>query len=370
MFLLLPVLAIGGSVAPAGDTTRVHFTQAAFVALVEAANPELTAAREARVVMSARIGPVHRLPDPMVELGIMNRSLPAFSRESPVAMDQIRVAQAIPLTGRIGAATHAAEARQSAAAAMVEETRRRLEWRAAADLVELDRLDRTAAVLAEFGPALASLEEIARSRYAVGQGVQTEVIRAQYEAARFAEELLSLTAARRGAVARLNALAGRPVDARIDSVTLTDPPADLPPLGALAARSARTRPLLVARSATRAAAGFEVRRADREQWPDLELSVTYGQQPMLDRSGTDRMVSLMVGARLPIWSGSRQREMRREAEAMERMAAADSATAEADTRARDGELAAVAERNTRLVALYRGTLIPQARAAAQSSLSG
>lgn len=101
----------------------------------------------------------------------------------------------------------------------------------------------------------------------------------------------------------------------------------------------------------------------------LEFGLAYGQQPMFDGTGTDRMLSVMIGTSLPIWTGSRQRQVRREAEAMERMAAAEIVATEAETRARIGELAAEADRALRLHALYRGTLIPQTRTAAASALT-
>ena len=34
-----------------------------------------------------------RLPDPRIQLGLMNRSLPGFGKRSPLAMDQIQLMQ-------------------------------------------------------------------------------------------------------------------------------------------------------------------------------------------------------------------------------------------------------------------------------------
>ena len=82
------------------------------------------------------------------------------------------------------------------------------------------------------------------------------------------------------------------------------------------------------------------------------------------------MLSITVGATLPIWSGSRQRQMRREAEAMERMAVAEIGVVGAETQGRLGELAAQTERDGRLTGLYVATVLPQTRVAAASALSG
>jgi len=284
-------------------------------------------------------------------------------------MDQIRISQSIPTPGKLGAATAAARERGAAEANQVEEVRRLVRWRATVDFIELDRLNRIAVLLDAFAPSLRSLGDVAGARYAVGEAEQADVIRAQLETARFAEELAVLDADRQAAVARLNAMALRDPGARIDSVVLPPAPDSIPSVVVLVEAALRNRPLLAVRRATRQAATFDRRRAALERWPDLELGLAYGQQPMFDAPGTDRMLSIMIGASLPIWSGSRQRQMRREAEAMERMAAADILATRAETEARIGELAVAFHRASRLASLYRGTLVPQSRIAAASALA-
>ena len=122
--------------------------------------------------------------------------------------------------------------------------RRRVRWQATADLITVDRLDHTASLLASFASVLKSLGDVARSRYAVGQAEQTDVIRAQLETARFDEELITLRTDRQAAVARLNAIALRPPLARIDTIILPAPLDSLPSVTDLVNRSVRERPLL------------------------------------------------------------------------------------------------------------------------------
>lgn len=370
MLSLVPIVAIGASLLFGADTARTRWTLAEYLALVEAANPELIVARERLTAAEARVGPARRPPDPMIEFGVMNRSLPRFGKDSPVAMDQVRIAQMIPTGGKQGAATSAARERVVADAGQLEEVRRLIRWRATADLIDLDRIDRVGTLLGAFTPALRSLGDVVSARYAVGQAEQSDVIMAQLETARFAEELVMLEADRQAVVARLNAMALRAPGAKIDSIDLPPQPDSVLAVAAMVEAARRNRPLLAVRRATRLAAGFDRRRAAMERWPDLEVGLAYGQQPMFDGPGTDRMLSMTIGARLPIWSGSRQGQMRREAEAMERMAAADVLAMEAETQARIGELAAAADRAGRLKALYGGTLIPQSGIAVASALAG
>src|SRR5262249_22996258 len=85
--------------------------------------------------------------------------------------------------------------------------------------------------------------------------------------------------------------------------------------------------------------------------------------------GTERMGSLMLGASVPVFAGSRQRKMREETEAMRAMALADLAAMRAQTRARVSEVYANLVRARNLTDLYRRTILPQARAAVASSLA-
>ena len=369
MLSLLPMLGIGLSLIQGADTARTRWTMAEYLALVEAVNPELVAARERVAAAEARIGPARRPRDPMLELELMNRSVPGFDKTSPVAMDQLRLRQSLPIPGALGAAADAARERTTADSGQLEETRLVLGWRVATDLIELNRIDRTTRLLGDLAPALSSLRDVAQARYAVAQAEQSDVIRAQLEVTRFAEELIMLQSERTSVVARLNAMALRAPDSRIDSITLPSSPDSFPSASELVNRAIASRPLFAIRQATRRAAAHDVRRAGLERWPELEVGLAYGQQPMFGGTGTDHMVSIMVGASLPIWSGSRQRQMRREAEAMERMAAADLTAAQAETQSRIVEAVARGDRATRLMGLYRSTLMPETRAAAVSALA-
>ena len=78
-------------------------------------------------------------------------------------------------------------------------------------------------------------------------------------------------------------------------------------------------------------------------------------------------MSFMLGFTLPVFAGGRQLAMRRETEAMQRMAAADLEAMRADTRGRVAELYAEVVRARKLGALYRTTVLPQSDATVTSS---
>lgn len=167
------------------------------------------------------------------------------------------------------------------------------------------------------------------------------------------------------AAARLNGLLVRPAETPVPSPVLPDLPADTPARDTLRSWAEETRPMLLEARTGVERAGAARDLARKELWPDLALGVQYGQRDA--GMGLERMGSFMVGFSLPVFAGSRQLRMRDEAAAMQRMSVADLAEARADVDARIGELLAELDRARTLIALYAGTVIPQAEATVESS---
>ena len=361
---LLGVPSLAVSQAPAAVE---HLRLGAVYRDLDARSPMLKAAAASARAAAARIGPVTRLPDPTLQLSTMNRDLPGFALNNPLGMNQIQLEQMIPLGGRIGLSADAARARARVEDARLPEvvlTQRAL---AARQFYALYRLDRSLDVLVETRELIRRLERIAEAMYAVGSGRQADVLRAQVEIARMTEDILRMEAMRVAEAARLNGLLDRPATASVSRPALPNLEVSLPVTDSLIALAVAARPMLRAAGELVAAAVAEERRAAREIWPDLTLGVIYGQRGMPE-GGTERMLSLMVGATVPIWAGSRQKQMRLEAQAMREMVEADLASITAETRARVLEILADLDRVVRLTALYRGTVLPQAGATVSSAM--
>ena len=334
---------------------------------VDTANPRLDASAALARAASERIAPARTLPDPRLQFALMNRELPGLGRSDPLGMDQVQVMQMVPFPGKLRLAGTVASAQADAQDARAADVRWGVRAQAAMAFYEIWRMDQSLAVADETLRLVRDLAETASAMYAVGEGRQADVLRAQVEIARMDEEVIRMRTERVTAEARLNALLDRPPDAAVLSPVLPMFPTALPPLPELAAEAESGRAMVQAGEAELRAADAAVRLARRELWPDLELGVQYAQRPMDD--GTDRMISLMVGVSAPIFAGRRQVAMRREAEAMQQMVAADLRGMRADTRGRVAELYAAIGRSRRLAELYRSTILPQASTTVASALS-
>jgi outer membrane protein TolC len=179
-------------------------------------------------------------------------------------------------------------------------------------------------------------------------------------------QVADMEAMRRTMATRLNTVLNRPPDAPTGSPELPAFPDTLPSTDSVIGAALVSRGMLRAGADQVRAATAAEELAHRDIWPDLEVGVIYGWQPM-SGGGTDQMLSLMLGASVPLWAGSRQLKMRDETAAMRQMAVEELAAMQSDTRGRVAELVAEFERTRDLHRLYARTLLPQAEATVSSA---
>jgi outer membrane protein TolC len=345
---------------------------------VQRANPRITAARELVVAARARVSGAKRPPDPQLQLGFMNYSLPGLAPMATLGMAQLQLMQMLPLGGKLSLAGRAADARASAEEQRAADVAWSLRSRTAMAFYDLYAADRQLDVARETLRLLRDVAATAQSMYRVGSGRQADVLRAQVEIARMAEDTLRMQAMRESMAARLDALRDGHDPASVGSPALPRFPDSLPARAWLDSAAA-TRPMIRAGLDELRAADASARLARREMLPDLQIGVQYAQRggtmagtgtpEMPAERTTERMGSLMIGASIPIFARDRQLQMRSEAIAMKAMAEADVAAMRAETRGEIAETYAALERARRLARLYRGTVLPQADAAAASALS-
>ena len=200
---------------------------------VRSGSPRIAAADALAEAARARVPAAGLPPDPQLQLGWMNYSLPNLAPMERVGMTQIQVMQMLPLGGKLGLskgiARSEASARQNRAGEIWWETRAR----GAMLFYELHEIDQSLAVMRETLRLLSDIRKTAEAMYRVGEGRQTDVLRAQVEIARMTEDTLRMHAMRQGMVARLNALLDREPDADVATPELPVFPTNVPPLDSL-----------------------------------------------------------------------------------------------------------------------------------------
>jgi outer membrane protein TolC len=334
------------------------------VAAARAANPAVQASRLRAEAEQERVSPAGALPDPVLELGLLNRPLDGFGTDERMTMNVIGLKQAFPWPGNQGFSEEGREHAARAAQFDAAEVEAQVVARTRAVHARLAYLDRAIEITADTRSMLRDFLEVAEARYASGAGVQQDVLQAQVAVGRTTADLAGMEQERVATAARLNALLGRPAGEWIPAVDLPSPGGESLPLDSLMVLAQAGRPALAAAEQRALAAEARYRAAGRASYPDFELRVAYGQRPQYTDMG-----SIALGVSLPIWGGSKDKPL-------ERAAAADQAELDAralelhyETYARLGELRAADERARTLEEIYRVQILPQAEAAVESAFA-
>ncbi len=362
----LPAQSPTGAEPPAPDATGL--TLDALLDAVAQRNPRLRAMTASAAAAGARVAEASTLPDPVLQFGVMNVGLPNLNADMPSSMaPSIQLMQMVPFPGKLGLRGDIADASLRMADAGSAEAWWEERGRAADLFYTLYSLDRRVEVSRSTLTLLEDFRTIARAMYTAGSGRQADVLRADVEVARMDGEIRKMEAMRTAAAARLNGLIDRPSTTAVPSPVLGALPASVPAPDTLRRWAWESRPLLDRGrvAVERADRGIEL--AHRLIWPDLTLGVTYGQSNR--GTGTERMGSALIGFSLPIHASSRQYAAREEATAVKRMAEAELGAVRADVDATIGVLLADLEIARTLIDLYRGEVLPEARATVESALS-
>lgn len=332
------------------------------------ASPEIQAARARASASGFRVPQSMSLPDPMVMVGYQNEGTSSFTfNEAADSQVLFSASQLFFFPGKRGlkgeAATREAESLSSTAKAV--------QLRTIAVIKELyydlflahQSLD----LVREKEILLRKLEDAALARYAAGGGMQQDVLMAQTEKYMLLEREAMLQQKIQTLEALLNATVGRDQTAPLDRPA---PPVFAPypqPLPELIAAAYENSPEIKAREKMVASTNARVRVAEREYYPDIAVTGSYG----LKGSAFENMDmwSLSTTVNVPLYYTSKQRPAVQEAEASQREAKNELQTVRLKLSSAIRENYAMLQTTERLMALYRQGLTPKIHQDFQSALA-
>ncbi len=333
--------------------------------LAQEANPMLKAARLRADAAMARVPQAGALPDPQLVFGLMNRQVGDFgSTAERMLKNSLQLGQRFPWPGKLGFSEQRAEHLAEAENLTADEVEVRLLAQVKSVYYQLAFMDRALGIMVETRGLLRDFLQVSSAMYTVGAGLQQDVLQAQVAVAQMTEDITVMEQDRLATAARLNALLGRGATVPVGALQLPPPGGELPATEALMEQAIEQRPALRAARERVLAAEAGYRAARRALYPDFTVMLEYGQRPEYPD-----LASLMIGVNIPLWAGSKQLPLRDEMQAMQAMQEARELDLLNETFAQLAELRAQAERARSLWDLYAAEVLPQARAAVESSLS-
>jgi outer membrane protein TolC len=333
-------------------------------------NPEIRAANNEAEAARQRVSPAGALDDPMLEAGLVNVPTDSWrlNRED-MTMKMLGLAQRFPFPGKRALRREVAERDAETAEQGYRETVNRVARDVKLTYLDLALALESVRLSKDTTLVLEQFLRIVESRYAVGQGAQADVFKAQTQLAKMREELLRMERERPVMEAELAMLLGRAGAASIAAPLPGTPQLRLE-LESLRETALRQRPQLLALRKVVEKNNASIALARKEYNPDFDVRLSYGQRESMP-DGTKRpdMVSLMVAINLPIWGRDKVDPRIAEARSMRDQAQSMYHEQHNDVFAKLRQQVAIAEQSRKSAELYDTAILPQARLAVESALS-
>ena len=362
LFLAFPPLASGQAAQ-----TRLNLDRLIQEALQS--NPEILAARKRGEVFREKVPQASALEDPMLGFGIVNLPTNFSFREEDMTMKEISISQKFPFPGKRPLMREMAEKEAEAVSAEIEDRANKVIQEVKTAYFDLSHVYRAKEVTQRNKQIFETLAKIAETRYATGEAIQQDVLKAHVEISRMADEWIMLDQKRAALEAKLHSLLNRPEDVSMgepEELVFKRFPFTLEELQKTALDA---NPSLKAMKTMIEAKEKAHGLAKLDYYPDFTFKFAYGQRDNSPEMNRRDMLSGMVEMNIPIFYESKQ--SRKVAETL-----ADVQTFQARYRAMQNEvfymiasMASMVQRTERQLELYRTGIIPQAGMQVKSALS-
>jgi outer membrane protein, heavy metal efflux system len=367
LILLLPVIlaapAFAGHAGPAENLAEL-------IDKAVSDNPEVKASEARWRMFKSKIVQARSLEDPMLMLKLQNGMVKdPLNFEDPMTQKVIGITQQLPFFGKRDLKAEVARREADSYKWQVEERKLELRRMVTETYYQIYTVDHQKEILQRNIAIMDLFINLAETKYAVGQGAQQDIFKAQVERSRMLEMGINLDQQRKTLQANLNALLYRPADTPVGKVH--DPELKQVKLTAaeLTEMAFENRPLLKSLKSQIEKGRASQRLARSEIYPDFNVSFEYMQRDKSEMSTGDDMYSLGVTFNLPIQAQRRQ-AMVAEASSEVNMAAEELNAAKNTIESGIADLLAQLERRKKLVDLYKTGIIPQAQQSLESATIG
>ncbi len=331
------------------------------IAELEAANPDIKAARARWEAARAVVPQVQTLPDPTLRFGYQRMPM-----VEPLQGAMYGLGQEIPFPGKLRLRGEVASREAQRVEQEYVAIRLHILARLKQEYFDLHFAHKAIEIVERNKILLVQFEKTAKARYSVGHAAQQDVFRAQVEISRVLDRLAVLEQQKESLHAAINRLLNRPPagplgtpeEIRVSLLTI--------PLQDLNGRADAFSPVMLATAKSIERGEQAVALARREYYPDFDLTALGLRNDQINDNG----FQVMLGIRIPLFYETKQREGVRQALAGLSSARQDFTATRQDVLFQVKDAFVQAQRAERLVMILRDAIIPQATLALQSAQAG
>jgi outer membrane protein TolC len=332
-------------------------------------NPEILAQQKRWELFKEKIPQASAFEDPMFGFGIISLPTNFSFRDEDMTMKEFSISQKFPFYGKRRLMREMAEKEAEAVSTEIQEKINRIIKEVKATYYDLSHNYRTTEVVQRNKRILEDFAKIAETRYAVGEGIQQDVMKAHVEVSKMVDDLIMLEQKKSALGAKLNALLNRSPETPVgtpEEVVSRKLPIQIEEFQKTAVE---TNPILKSMRKMIEAKEKAYNLAKREYYPDLTARFAYGQRDNGPDMKRRDMLTGEVMINIPIFYKSKQERKVAETKA-------DIQGLEAQYRAMKNEIhfmitdmASMIQRVERQLELYKTGIIPQANLQISSAMS-
>lgn len=328
-------------------------------------NPEIQAARE-RVEESRAIIPQSRaLPAPDLELEGSNVGSRRITLgEEPESMVGIKISQEFPVAGKRGVRKQIAERETEQVLQNLRGTERRIIALLKSTYYDLQAIHKALEIIEKNKDLLQTFAKIAEARYAVGQGIQQDILKAQVEISTLLQRQTQLEQQKLTLKAALNVLLNRSADAPLEKPDPLAQEKTTATIDQLQELSLEESPVVKASQLAVKIGESNLALARKDYFPDVKIGLGYQ-----NRGGMDSVYSLSFMIPIPVYFKSKQNYQVQEAASGLRAANHELQATKQETLFRLREQIYTLKASKRVIELLETATIPQAGLALESSMA-
>jgi len=362
ILILLPLPSLAQS-----DMTRLNIDQLVEEALQN--NPEILAAKKKWEVFKEKVPQAFALEDPMFGFGIINLPTNFSFRDEDMTMKELSLSQKFPFPGKRSLMKEMAEKEAESVFTQIQGKVHQIIRDVKAAYYDLSHVYRTTEVTQRNKEILENFAKIAETRYAVGEGIQQDVLKAHVEVSKMVDDLIMLGQKKRALEAKLNALLNRPPERPVgepEELILRKFPFTIEELQKMALEMSPTlkgmKKMIEAKEKAYAL-------AKKDYYPDFNFRFAYGQRDNSPDIKRRDMLTGMMEVNIPIFYKSKQDRKVAEAKADIQVIEAQYHAMKNEVLFMIADMGSMIQRVERQLDLYKTGIIPQANLQISSAMS-
>ena len=332
-------------------------------------NPEILAAKKKLEVFKEKVPQAFALEDPMLGFGIISLPTNFSFRDEDMTMKEISISQKLPFPGKRPFMREMAEKEAEAVFNGIQGKIHQIIKDVKTAYYDLSHIYRTTEVTQRNKNILESFVKIAETRYAVGEGIQQDVLKAHLEVSRMLDELIMLEQKRKAMEAKLKALLSRPLETQVgmpEEVIFRKFPFTIEELQKMALEM---NPTLKGMKKMIESKEKAYALAKREYYPDFNFRFAYGQRDNGPEMRRRDMLTGMMEINIPIFYQSKQNRKVAEAKADIQVIEAQYKAMKNEILFMIADMGSMIQRGERQLELYKTGIIPQASLQINSAMS-